>query len=323
MSIRPKISIIVPVYNAEANLHRCIDSILKQSFTDFELILVNDGSKDMSADICNRYSQKDVRVRVYHKENGGVGSARNLGLNNILGEWVTFVDADDQMEETGLESLIEGTTADLVVSGFKHINVCNNTFCDDLPPQTGQIDISNKGKLIDSLLWRLYFTTPWGKLFNAFIIQNKNIRFSSALRLGEDTDFVFRYLLEISTIFLIKKTTYSYFDEGNQYKKYALSASEYKNLSECFSFDIDSIQKKIGYMLSQTNSIIQDYYADLFLCYLKQQKTYLSFSCALKALNAKGDSCIIGKSRKRLLRLLLMYCPWIAYTYFKIRNSKG
>lgn len=323
MLIRPKISIIVPVYNAEANLHRCIDSILAQSFTDFELILVNDGSKDTSADICNKYSQKDVRVRVFHKENGGVSSARNLGLNNVLGEWVTFVDADDRMEETGLDSLLEGTMADLVVSGFKHIDVRKNTFSDDFPPQTGQIDISNEGKLIDGLLWRLYFTTPWGKLFNAFLIKNKNIRFKSTLRLGEDTDFVLRYLLEISTIFLTEKITYFYFDEGNQYEKYVLNTNEYKNLSECIFFDIDSIQKKYGYMLPQTNSIIQGYYADLYLCYLKRQRSYLSFDDTLKALKTKKTTWMIVKSRKPLLGLLLMYFPWLAYSYFRIRNLKG
>ena len=88
------VSIIVPVYNTEKFLHRCIDSILAQTYTDFELLLIDDGSKDSSGTICDEYAAQDARVRVFHKENGGVSSARNLGLDNARGEWVTFVDSD-------------------------------------------------------------------------------------------------------------------------------------------------------------------------------------------------------------------------------------
>lgn len=85
----PKISVIVPVYNTEKYLHRCVDSILAQTFTDFELLLIDDGSTDSSGAICDEYAQKDSRVRVFHKENGGASSARNLGLDNATGEWIT------------------------------------------------------------------------------------------------------------------------------------------------------------------------------------------------------------------------------------------
>lgn len=94
----PKISVIVPVYNVEKYLRRCIDSILAQTFTDFELLLIDDGSKDNSRDLCDGYAMKDERVRVFHKKNGGVSSARNLGLDNAKGEWVSFVDADDYLD---------------------------------------------------------------------------------------------------------------------------------------------------------------------------------------------------------------------------------
>ena len=84
----PKISVIVPVYKAEAYLHRCVDSLLAQTFTDFEVLLVDDGSPDRSGEICDEYARKDRRVRVFHKENGGVSSARNMGLDNARGEYV-------------------------------------------------------------------------------------------------------------------------------------------------------------------------------------------------------------------------------------------
>ena len=94
---KPKISVIVPVYNVEKYLRRCVDSILTQTFTDFEVLLIDDGSTDGSGKICDEYAKKDKRVRVFHKENGGVSSARNLGLDNVRGRYVTFVDADDKI----------------------------------------------------------------------------------------------------------------------------------------------------------------------------------------------------------------------------------
>lgn len=117
----PKISVIVPVYNTEKYLHRCIDSVLIQTYQDFELLLIDDGSKDSSGVICDEYAAQDARVRVFHKDNGGVSSARNLGLDNVRGEWITFVDADDWIEPEMLELLLrkgEETGADIVMGDF-------------------------------------------------------------------------------------------------------------------------------------------------------------------------------------------------------------
>ena len=95
----PQISIVVPVYNVEKYLERCIDSILAQTFTDFELLLINDGSKDSSGLICDKYAEKDSRIRVFHKENEGVSRARNLGISNARGRWLCFIDSDDWVDK--------------------------------------------------------------------------------------------------------------------------------------------------------------------------------------------------------------------------------
>ena len=95
----PQISIVVPVYNVEKYLERCIDSILAQTFTDFELLLINDGSKDSSGLICDKYTEKDSRIRVFHKENEGVSRARNLGISNARGRWLCFIDSDDWVDK--------------------------------------------------------------------------------------------------------------------------------------------------------------------------------------------------------------------------------
>ena len=104
---QPKISVIVPVYNAEKTLRRCVDSILAQTFEDFELILINDGSKDQSGDICDEYAAKDSRVKTIHKTNGGVSSARNAGLNIARGEYVSFADSDDFVSSEWLFKFID------------------------------------------------------------------------------------------------------------------------------------------------------------------------------------------------------------------------
>ena len=116
------ISVLVPVYNTNQYLPRCIDSILGQSFTDFELLLIDDGSTDGSAKICDAYAEKDSRIRVLHKENGGVSSARNLGLNEAKGEWVVFVDSDDWISDNCIKLLTEplrNKEFDIVVGDYR------------------------------------------------------------------------------------------------------------------------------------------------------------------------------------------------------------
>ena len=101
----PKISIIVPVYKAENYIHRCIKSLLSQTFTDFEILLINDGSPDKSGEICDEYAKSDKRIRVFHKENGGVSSARQCGIDNARGEYTIHVDPDDWVDPRMLEEL--------------------------------------------------------------------------------------------------------------------------------------------------------------------------------------------------------------------------
>ncbi len=114
----PKISVIVPVYNVEKYLPRCIDSILAQTFTDFELLLIDDGSRDRSGEICDEYAKKDNRIRIFHKENGGVSSARNIGLDNARGEWLAFIDSDDMVD-----------TDYLTLYGYEDADVIEKNYC--------------------------------------------------------------------------------------------------------------------------------------------------------------------------------------------------
>ena len=116
--MKPLVSVIVPIYNAKDSLCQCIDSILSQSFTNFELILIDDGSTDESKDICDNYAIRDTRIITFHKLNGGVSSARNKGLDLAQGEFITFIDSDDYVCTSFLESLLVGEKADLVIGSI-------------------------------------------------------------------------------------------------------------------------------------------------------------------------------------------------------------
>ena len=132
----PKVSIIVPVYKAEAYLHRCVDSILAQTFTDFELLLIDDGSPDRSGEICDEYAQKDSRIRVIHKENGGVSSARQRGLDEAVGEYTIHVDSDDWVEPNMLEELYKKAKqddADIVICDYFNNIGTKQTICRQCP----------------------------------------------------------------------------------------------------------------------------------------------------------------------------------------------
>ena len=118
------ISIIVPVYNVEKLLSKCVDSILNQNFKDFELLLIDDGSKDKSGLICEEYAKKDSRISVYHKTNGGLSSARNYGIEHALGEFITFIDSDDYVDKSMLEILYNNmieNDVDLSITGVRDI----------------------------------------------------------------------------------------------------------------------------------------------------------------------------------------------------------
>lgn len=201
----PKVSIIVPVYKAEKYLHRCVDSILAQTFTDWECILVDDGSPDGSGAICDEYAQKDARIRIIHKENGGVSSARNMALGIITGKWLTFVDSDDCLYPNAFAYLFlpaEQNNLDMVQCHF------NRDY------KEGQVvaDVTNilsASQYADS---ENYLTCVWGTLFKTSIIQEHSLRFNEEIRLGEDQIFLLNYMQYCKRIQRIGDVLYFYRD---------------------------------------------------------------------------------------------------------------
>lgn len=202
----PKVSIIVPVYNAEKYLHRCVDSILAQTFTDWECILVDDGSPDGSGAICDAYARQDKRVKVVHKENGGVSVARNVALDNAHGFYVTFVDSDDWIEQTCLETCVremDDNRLDLLQFGYKRIATSGKVLA-EVPLGT---PVVGKEKYIEL---QKFNVCVWGGVYRLDIIQKFHLRFEVGMKLGEDQKFFFEFLMCSDRMRSLHHTFYYY-----------------------------------------------------------------------------------------------------------------
>lgn len=204
----PQVSVIVPVYKVESYLHRCVDSILAQTFQDFELLLVDDGSPDRSGEICDEYARKDSRVRVFHKENGGVSSARNLGLDNALGEWVCFVDSDDYLEVSFLKDFnFQNSLAAFYLQGYKVIS--NNEILSIHKFSSKNANL----KIVDLFIEaerRNILNSPVCKLFNRELVSSNFLYFDTNTSYGEDHLFVLNYLQFVQIASVSDTSSYNY-----------------------------------------------------------------------------------------------------------------
>lgn len=215
---RPKISIIIPVYNAENYISRCIQSLIEQTYPHFYVILVDDGSKDRSGVICDKYSSQDSRIRVIHKKNGGVSSARNCGLNHTIGEYVTFVDSDDYVSPYFLENFVvklsEQEDVDLVAQSFWYnYEESGKKQLLELP----EITIKDNLQLVK---WfedakNVHNGFIWHRLFRAEIIKENNIRFPEDISFAEDGIFFINYLKTASNFILTSNPGYYYTVRNN------------------------------------------------------------------------------------------------------------
>lgn len=191
-----KYSVIVPVYNAEKTLHRCVDSILKQNFHDMELILVNDGSEDKSLEICNYYQVNDLRVKVINKTNGGVSTARNAGLDIAIGDYILFVDSDDYVCGNYfeiLELLSKEFQYDFLSFSYALIkgNNVNYIISEEVKSNSSEECV----KYFSEMIYNKTINSPWSKCYLRRIIETENIRFDKNLYIGEDETFNLQYML--------------------------------------------------------------------------------------------------------------------------------
>lgn len=210
----PTVSIIVPVYNTQRYLRRCIESITAQTLSDFELLLINDGSTDGCGKICDEYAGKDTRIRVFHKENGGVSSARNMGLNHAKGEWITFIDSDDCVSPHYLRNLYQGISEkiDLVFSYATRASENGHFEREHYPQKLISSDEIEVAFVENELSWH---TSPWSKLYRADLIRGKNLQFDESMHIGEDLVFLYTYILYCNQILFTGDTDYFYYYNNN------------------------------------------------------------------------------------------------------------
>ena len=238
----PEISVIVPVYNAEKSLCRCIDSILAQIYTDFELLLIDDGSTDGGSNICDKYAASNQCIKVFHQKNSGVSAARNLGLSQAKGKWIVFVDSDDYVSPQYLSDLYGQAVdeVDLVINDYLFVTndgkALDKGYSLSINKRYGE-------NLFKSMLKEqvLYLRTgPVAKLFKKEIIVRHNIQFPIEIGFGEDTCFFFNYLIFTHKVYCAAKVNYFYVDiKGSAINKKWNFKAEYT----CYQYNKGAIIK--------------------------------------------------------------------------------
>lgn len=243
----PEISLIIPVYNCANVLPCTLECVQKQSFKDFEVILVNDGSTDFSGDICDDVAKKDSRFHIIHQNNGGPSHARNIGLSNSAGRWIVFMDADDAIESDYLEQLYYNRcTNGVTVAGF--YEKVNDKI--SLSVDFGENDYSiSKGNFYDVSKNKLLYShpSPIAKIFDGKLIRKNKIHFNTNISLCEDLIFWMEYICKAENIKLIAPIRYYYLKDNSflTKKKHPFESSYELYYEFCrLSYDFAKINNK-------------------------------------------------------------------------------
>lgn len=210
METTPLISVIVPVYKVEAYLRKCVDSIVNQTYKNLEIILVDDGSPDSCGSICDKFATKDPRIRVLHKENDGLSSARNAGLDIAQGEYIGFVDSDDWLEPETYQWLLDMALSEnvkLVCGGRYDCSSWNDTRQVGLCPKEREV-ITGEELVRRIFLWDNVDSAAWDKLYHRSLLLD--IRYPLGV-VSEDVPITYRIALEAGRVGMLDKPIYNYF----------------------------------------------------------------------------------------------------------------
>jgi glycosyl transferase, family 2/glycosyl transferase family 8 len=232
------ISVIVPVYNVEEYLKQCLDSILEQTFSNYEVILVNDGSTDSSGLICQEYAEKDARIRYFEKENGGLSDARNYGIEQAQGEYLTFVDSDDFLDASHLTILynaLVNNDADISITNYANYQTSTATFYLHTFGEYYEKTYTSE-ELIDDLSFLerndLSFSTIWGSLYKKSVFSF--LRFPKGV-IGEDVALIYKMYTQVDKIVYVHKDTYIYRENDSGISKskiYPLVTAQLNHVAE-------------------------------------------------------------------------------------------
>ena len=320
----PLVSVIVPVYNVEKYLARCVESILAQTYKHFELVLVDDGSKDSSGALCEEFQKRDVRIQVIHKENGGLSSARNAGLRVAKGEYVVFCDSDDTVEEEWIEALAAGITEHpdcLIVCGYHYLNgdgEIKKTICApegyykkeryfEIFSQTGSVCI---------------------KIFSKAFLQEKDIWFDESITYSEDVPFSINCLDNLNGFYVIGKPLYNYYHYRSDVRETISTTITYDQMKKIYDIRISHIAEEH-----------KRHYQDMFFANIwarfnnlfnsdglkltdrkKEAKAIVKDNVFQEHLNARGEE-LFDKNSLRLLKEGKVSRYWLLQRLAKMKQS--
>ena len=285
-------SVILPVYNVEKYLSECVESILKQTFTDYEIILVDDGSKDNSGKICDEYALKDSRIKVIHKENGGASDSRNVGLKNASGEYIVYLDSDDYIITddflADLYAEIQRKNSDIVLYKFSKLYDETNK----MDKCAFSLDFVENAESTDELLIELvkhdaYYGMAWIKAFRKSVAVENDVTFDVNL-VWEDMDWYFKLVLYANTITAIDKSYIAYRQRSGS----TTATIKLRNLED-FVYTLEKWSNEIeNAKISQDkkkalNGALAKYYANMLVVYARvKDKRKKEYKKRIKALSS-------------------------------------
>ncbi len=307
----PQISVIVPVYNVEKYLSRCIDSILNQTFSDFELILVDDGSPDQSGKICDEYALKDSRVKVIHKKNGGVSAARNTGIDEAVGEYIMFVDSDDYIDENMLSDMMIHNGVDAIFCGFTYVDKMGNKikkcsvkdFCAIEKPLFIEKHYMKCKK-------NYIISGPCNKIFKTEVIKRNNVKFDETISICEDGSFVMNALQYCKTFSNIGASYYNYVQYGentlmHKYNANAIESAEILYSAHINFFRGDKNEDVLKLELNKDSlTLFMNFFSQIYSrSQMSNKDKYIAAKAAFKNKTFKE---LLNSSGKKTLKMILM-----------------
>lgn len=278
--MQPLISVIVPIYNVEKYLNKCVESIVNQTYKNLEIILVDDGSPDNCPKMCDEWAEKDRRIKVIHKENGGVSSARNAGLDIVSGDYIGFVDPDDYIKPEMFEILISGLkadNADFVICGSYRLE---NEIADEYENNTPKVtEIINKPDIVKSYLESQIDPGVPAKLYDKSVISD--IRFNVSKSIGEDFLFNYFVLKNCNKVVMLENKLYFYFNREN-------------SATHVFKLQMVNRWQNTKYIL-ESKTLNDEEYDVLFKAYASE------LMCCLRELLKSGNDELINSVYQQII----------------------
>lgn len=334
------VSVIVPIYNAERYIKRCIDSLINQTYDNLEIIIVNDGSYDKSKYICENYAKKDARIKLINKENEGVSIARNLGISHATGEYIMFVDADDYLDSCAIEkliSLLKTYSVDIVKMNYTNFYDNGKTLINKMNFDAKYINsvISNNNNSLEDIIAETYFLNViWGQLIKTELV--KNIKFNRDLIYGEDLLFNYQLLNKTNKIYITDYIGYFYYinsNGANQNYDYDKIIIKLENLIYIYSYiyQLFSDKKRIYYkFIIEINNNLKR----LALCNVNFSKIKITINellsnnfvkealfCAYLFEFSKFDGFLIKLLKKHQINLYILLIKYIYLPLWKVKKN--